>query len=99
MALFRECMPQCARNALDSADIVRDGDISTTVRVHCAILTIFPFAACRIIMSSNAKKSALTKVQAIPYPPLGLRPGAKCQLSTGLPRTEPHRDRRLIATD
>ena len=23
----------------------------------------------------------------------------KCELSTGLPRTEPHRDRRLIAAD
>ena len=26
-------------------------------------------------------------------------PGEQCQLSTGKPRTEPHRDRRLIASD
>jgi hypothetical protein len=30
MALFFECMQQCARKALDTADIVRDGDFSTT---------------------------------------------------------------------
>ena len=30
MALFYECMQQCARKALDSADIVRDGDLSPT---------------------------------------------------------------------
>jgi hypothetical protein len=51
MALFSECMQECARKVLDTADIVRDGDISTTTRVHCAKLTIFPFADCRIIMS------------------------------------------------
>jgi len=29
MALFYECMLQCARKVLDAADIVRDGDLST----------------------------------------------------------------------
>jgi len=28
-------------------------------------------------------------------PTCGAKPGEKCELSTGLPRTEPHRDRRL----
>jgi hypothetical protein len=28
MALFFECMLQCAQKALDSADIVRDGDLT-----------------------------------------------------------------------
>jgi hypothetical protein len=28
MALFYECMLQCAQKALDTADIVRDGDFS-----------------------------------------------------------------------
>jgi hypothetical protein len=31
MALFFECMPSCARKVLDTADIVRDGDVSTTI--------------------------------------------------------------------
>src|ERR1700690_1420960 len=30
MALFSECMPPCARKTLDTADIVRDGDVSLT---------------------------------------------------------------------
>ena len=30
MALFYECMLQCARKVLDAADIVRDGDFSPT---------------------------------------------------------------------
>lgn len=39
------------------------------------------------------KKQALT----IRCPTCGAKPGEKCELSTGLPRTEPHRDRRLGA--
>jgi len=31
MALFSECMPQCARKVLDSADIVREALVSTTI--------------------------------------------------------------------
>jgi len=29
MALFNECMPRCAQKVFDTADIVRDGDLST----------------------------------------------------------------------
>jgi hypothetical protein len=29
MALFFECMLECARKVIDTADIVRDGDLST----------------------------------------------------------------------
>ena len=29
MALFSECRPQCAQTVLDTADIVRDGDVTT----------------------------------------------------------------------
>ncbi len=28
MALFNECMQECARKGLDTADIVRDGDLT-----------------------------------------------------------------------
>ncbi len=31
MALVFECTSQCARNPLDTADIVRDGDITTVM--------------------------------------------------------------------
>jgi len=32
-------------------------------------------------------------------PTCGAKPGEKCELSTGQPRTDPHRDRRLAASD
>ena len=32
-------------------------------------------------------------------PTCGAKPGEKCELCTGLPRTQPHRDRRLAAED
>jgi len=32
-------------------------------------------------------------------PTCGAAPGEKCQLTSGQPRTEPHRDRRLLAKD
>jgi len=32
MALFSECMRSCAQIVLDTADIVRDGDVTTTVQ-------------------------------------------------------------------
>jgi len=39
------------------------------------------------------------KVLSVRCPTCGAKPGEKCELSTGLPRTDPHRDRRLAASD
>ncbi len=39
------------------------------------------------------------QVLAVPCPTCGAKPGKKCELSAGQPRTDPHRDRRLIAKD
>jgi len=36
---------------------------------------------------------------AVRCPTCGAKPGEKCELSTGLPRTEPHRDRRLAGSE
>jgi len=47
----------------------------------------------------KAKKLTLKQVQAVRCPTCGAGQGEKCALSTGQPRTEPHRDRRLIAGD
>jgi len=38
-------------------------------------------------------------ILAVRCPTCGAAPGEKCELSTGQPRTEPHRERRLIASD
>jgi hypothetical protein len=40
MALFRERSPQCAQKELDTADIVRDGDISTATRLRQGLLSL-----------------------------------------------------------
>jgi hypothetical protein len=47
----------------------------------------------------KAKKPTLKQIQAVRCPTCGAEPGEKCQLTTGRPRTQPHRDRRLIAED
>jgi len=47
----------------------------------------------------KAKKPTLKQVQAVRCQTCGANPGEKCELSTGQPGTEPHRDRRLVATD
>ena len=41
------------------------------------------------------QKEALT----VRCPTCGAKKGEKCELSTGQPRTDPHRDRRLVASD
>jgi hypothetical protein len=41
----------------------------------------------------------LTQILAIRCPTCGAAPGEKCELTTGLPRFEPHQARRLDAAD
>jgi len=43
----------------------------------------------------KAKKKDSLSVRC---PTCGAKRGEKCELNTGLPRTEPHRDRRLAAS-
>jgi hypothetical protein len=45
------------------------------------------------------KKAKKEKVLTVRCPTCGANVGQKCELSTGLPRTDPHRDRRLLASD
>jgi len=42
------------------------------------------------------KKEQALKVRC---PTCGAKPGEKCELSTGLPRTDPHRNRRLVGLE
>jgi len=44
-------------------------------------------------------KAKQKQALAVRCPTCGAKPGEKCELSTGLPRTEPHRDRRLAASE
>jgi hypothetical protein len=45
------------------------------------------------------KEISLKKVLAVQCPTCGAAPGKKCELSSGQPRTDPHRDRRLLAAN
>ena len=49
--------------------------------------------------ASREAKLAPKQVFSIRCPTCGAARGMKCELTTGLPRTAPHRDRRLIARD
>jgi hypothetical protein len=44
-------------------------------------------------------KSKKVQSLAVRCPTCGAKPGEKCELSTGLPRTDPHRDRRLAGAE
>ena len=45
------------------------------------------------------KELSPEQLLAVRCPTCGAAPGEKCELSTGQPRTSPHRDRRLAAKD
>jgi hypothetical protein len=45
------------------------------------------------------KALSLKKAIAVRCPTCGAAPGEKCELSTGQPRTDPYRERRLIAKE
>jgi len=44
-------------------------------------------------------KAKLKDALAVRCPTCGAKPGEQCELSTGLPRTNPHRERRLVASE
>jgi hypothetical protein len=46
-----------------------------------------------------AMKVTEKQALAVRCPTCGAKRGEKCELSTGLPRTDSHRDRRLAASD
>jgi len=46
-----------------------------------------------------AMKVTEKQTLSVRCPTCGAKVGEKCELSTGQHRTEPHRDRRLIASD
>lgn len=57
------------------------------------------YPACWHNLSAMKKELSSKQILALPCPTCGAAPGEKCELGSGQPRTEPHRDRRLIAAD
>jgi hypothetical protein len=64
----------------------------------CAMVTIDQIPA-KDWLHYLAMKVTEKQALAVRCPTCRAKPGEKCELSTGLPRTEPHRDRRLVASD
>jgi hypothetical protein len=58
-----------------------------------------PYTRVRSIIFLMKKELNPKQVLAVRCPTCGAAPGEKCELSTGQPRMNPHRDRRLIAAD
>jgi len=52
-----------------------------------------------IIPEAMKRPLSPKKVVAVRCPTCGAKPGERCELMTGQPRTNPHRDRRAIAKD
>jgi hypothetical protein len=66
---------------------------------NCSTSTIPALGFWGIISLAMKKELSPKQVLAVRCPTCGAAPREKCELSTGQPRTEPHRDRRLIAAD
>jgi hypothetical protein len=47
----------------------------------------------------KAKELTVTQIISVPCPTCGAAVREPCELNTGAPRTEPHRDRKLSAAD
>jgi hypothetical protein len=69
------------------------------IAINCSSLTIPVHQFWGIISTLMKKELSPKRILAVRCPTCGAAPGEKCELGSGQPRTEPHRDRRLIAKD
>jgi hypothetical protein len=69
---------------------------------NCHKLFKFDHSCAQVLghyLSAMKKELSPERILAVRCPTCGAAPGKKCELGSGQPRTEPHRDRRLIAKD
>jgi hypothetical protein len=83
-----------------------DGTVPGMKKRRVYQTTTVEHAQAAVSTSRSAKKKASGRAErgskqalSVRCPTCGAGPGAKCELTTGQTRTEPHRDRRLIAKD
>src|SRR5246127_5867282 len=89
--------------------MVGSGTSGQETRGYFLTSTCFPFQKHAVITIAHlvckhpahyiAMKTKKVPALKVRCPTCGAKPGEKCELSTGLPRTEPHRDRRLAALE
>ena len=77
--------------------------MNKTVEVRATLapfgVFIAPWATIAHAGQAMKKEPSPKKILAVTCPTCGAAPGKKCELTTGQPRNEPHRARRLIAAD
>ena len=78
---------------------VANAPVIAAQNMVCAGVPTIKDAGATLPLFAMKKDSSPRKVLAISSPTCGAAPGEKCQLISGQPRTEPHRDRRLLAKD
>jgi hypothetical protein len=66
---------------------------------HVKVLVKTDHSSRRPTLHYLAMKVTQKQTQAVRCPTCGAKPGERCELTTGQPRTEPHRDRRLAASE
>jgi hypothetical protein len=74
-------------------------DVPTTIEVSLSKIDHFSSSDCGILNNHEGQEAYSQTGRGYPLPDLWRGPGERCELSTGQPRTGPHRDRRLIAED
>jgi hypothetical protein len=75
--------------------------VTPTVGSRVRLFTGLPTPAQGLAYCPSAMRKKLTpqQISSVPCPICGVQPQEKCQLNTGQPRNNPHRDRRLFAAD
>src|ERR1700691_1793529 len=69
MALFFECMLQCAQKVLDAADIVRDGDLSPIDSLGSVCYTsLFRLVGWRFYVVSHSRSSCFLSFGQVANP-------------------------------
>jgi len=74
----------------------RKGYKTTTIARAKAAVSKFRSAKKNVSRQAELNPKQVLSVRC---PTCGAAPGKQCELSTGQPRTDPHRDRRVIAKD
>lgn len=65
-------------------------------QIHSQLIDELDSRAAARVMGN---RPTIEQIQAVPCSTCGAKPGERCELHSGQPRTEPHRDRRLAAED
>jgi hypothetical protein len=77
------------------------GDPSLRILLpHCVVFEVRgPIPIQGFSFQFMSGSPTLEQIEVVPCPTCGAKPGEKCKLLNGVPRTDPHRERCLVAED